>query len=574
MDQLNDSQIKELAKSLTSKEAAQEILHNFLPLLHTRLQSSNTGLRHRRIDLLSRALLPSDFKQWLPIETSGDGSCLYNAVSLSLVGDESLSALLRMLTVSELFANAEFYANHPQIKEFASASGYTNSAIISIFLSEQKSLATYNGDCSKVVQAIQVLAQETAEPSVYSRQFHILSLASVVGKPIFAAYPDIQSAWAIKLACHGYFYPRDVFASDVNPETLKNDAIFVMWTRTNRIPLLGWEPNHFVLLKEANSIPLTKSYAQVVASGKPNIAAYSTFPSKQTTGNTTYATPSKKQLHPTCLCGRIQPTPLLPHPPSRSQQTLHLPKSTLNLPRHLPGRIRQTLQLPKIKPHPPHPLPGESQQTPLLPKKGPTRPPPHLTGRNRQTPHLTKSTLRPPHLPGRSQQTSHLPKSTLNLPRHLPGRNRQTLQLPKIKPHPPHPLPGESQQTPLLPKKGPSCPPPHLTGRNRQTPHLTKSTLRPPHLPGRSQQTSHLPKSTLNLPRHLPGRIRHTLHLPKSKPHPPHLPRRPQQIPSLPRSALHPTHLPGRNRQAPLLQKRKQTVIVKNYTLEFTPPHE
>lgn len=321
---MNDSQIKELAKSLTSKEAAQEILHNFLPLLHTRLQSSNTGLRHRRIDLLSRALLPSDFKQWLPIETSGDGSCLYNAVSLSLVGDESLSALLRMLTVSELFANAEFYANHPQIKEFASASGYTNSAIISIFLSEQKSLATYNGDCSKVVQAIQVLAQETAEPSVYSRQFHIFSLASVVGKPIFAAYPDIQSAWAIKLACHGYFYPRDVFASDVNPETLKNDAIFVMWTRTNRIPLLGWEPNHFVLLKEANSIPLTKSYAQVVASGKPNIAAYSTFPSKQTTGNTTYATPSKKTATPDVPMWQNSTDPTSPTP-ARQKSTNFTP---------------------------------------------------------------------------------------------------------------------------------------------------------------------------------------------------------------------------------------------------------
>ena len=324
MDQLNDSQIKELAKSLTSKEAAQEILHNFLPLLHTRLQSSNTGLRHRRIDLLSRALLSSHFKQWLPIETSGDGSCLYNAVSLSLVGDESLSALLRMLTVSELFANAEFYANHPQIKEFASASGYTNSAIISIFLSEQKSLATYNGDCSKVVPAIQVLAQETAEPSVYSRQFHILSLASVVGKPIFAAYPDIQSAWAIKLACHGYFYPRDVFASDVNPETLKNDAIFVMWTRNNRIPLLGWEPNHFVLLKEANSIPLTKSYAQVVASGKPNIAAYSTFPSKQTTGNTTYATPSQKTATPDVPMWQNSTDPTSPTP-ARQKSTNFTP---------------------------------------------------------------------------------------------------------------------------------------------------------------------------------------------------------------------------------------------------------
>lgn len=40
MDPLNDSQIKEVAKSLTSKQAAQEILNNFPTLLQSRLQSS------------------------------------------------------------------------------------------------------------------------------------------------------------------------------------------------------------------------------------------------------------------------------------------------------------------------------------------------------------------------------------------------------------------------------------------------------------------------------------------------------------------------------------------------------
>ena len=404
MDQLNDSQIKELAKSLTSKEAAQEILHNFLPLLHTRLQSSNTGLRHRRIDLLSRALLSSDFKQWLPIETSGDGSCLYNAVSLSLVGDESLSALLRMLTVSELFANAEFYANHPQIKEFASASGYTNSAIISIFLSEQKSLATYNGDCSKVVQAIQVLAQETAEPSVYSRQFHILSLASVVGKPIFSAYPDIQSAWAIKLACHGYFYPRDVFASDVNPETLKNDAIFVMWTRNNRIPLLGWEPNHFVLLKEANSIPLTKSYAQVVASGKPNIAAYSTFPSKQTTGNTTYATPSKKTATPDVPMWQNSTDPTSPTPARQKSTNFTPPEKHAKFTTPPTWQNSSDSTTPENQASSTTPLAWRKSTDPTSPKKRSFTPP--------TTPNWQKSTNSTPHKKHATSTTPARQKST------------------------------------------------------------------------------------------------------------------------------------------------------------------
>lgn len=194
-----------------------------------------------------------------------------------------------MLTVSELFAHADFYAHHPQIKEFASTSGYSNAAIITIFLSEQKAINTFNGDFSKLVSAIQALAQQTAEPTVYSRQFHILALASVIERPIYAVYPDIPSAWAVKLACHGYFYPRKVFQSESNLETIKDDAIFVMWTRTDRMPLLGWVPNHFVLLQEASAIPSSTSYASVLAGNKPNqirTSADIRTPTKQATWGT------------------------------------------------------------------------------------------------------------------------------------------------------------------------------------------------------------------------------------------------------------------------------------------------
>lgn len=133
-----------------------------------------------------------------------------------------------MLTVAELFANAEFYANHPQIEEFAATSGYSKSAIITIFLSEQKAIDTFNGNFSKLIQSIEVLAQQTARPTVYSRQFHVLALASVIERPIFAVYPDIPSAWAIKLACHGYFYPRKLLQGGPSLESVKNDTIFVM----------------------------------------------------------------------------------------------------------------------------------------------------------------------------------------------------------------------------------------------------------------------------------------------------------------------------------------------------------
>ena len=271
MDTLSDAQIMDVAKTLTSKQAAKEIINNFLPLLQLKL-SSNADLKNRPIDLTSKALVPSDFKEWLPLDTIGDGNCLYNCVSVSLVGDESLSTLLRMLTVAELFANAEFYANHSQIEEFAATSGYSKSAIITIFLSEQKAIDTFNGNFSKLIKSIEVLAQQTARPTVYSRQFHVLALASVIERPIFAVYPDIPSAWAIKLACHGYFYPRTLLQGGPSLESIKNETIFVMWTRTDRAPLLGWVPNHIVLLQKASANPSGTSYASVVAGDKPTFS--------------------------------------------------------------------------------------------------------------------------------------------------------------------------------------------------------------------------------------------------------------------------------------------------------------
>ena len=73
MDPLNDSQLKEVAKSLTSKQAAQEILNNFLPLLQSRLQSTIDNLKHPCIDFLSKALLPEptlcDDKKELAVAT-------------------------------------------------------------------------------------------------------------------------------------------------------------------------------------------------------------------------------------------------------------------------------------------------------------------------------------------------------------------------------------------------------------------------------------------------------------------------------------------------------------------------
>ena len=51
------------------------------------------------------------------LRSTPDGNCLYNAVSIVLVENESLAYNLRVLTSIELFENNSFYANHSYFKD-------------------------------------------------------------------------------------------------------------------------------------------------------------------------------------------------------------------------------------------------------------------------------------------------------------------------------------------------------------------------------------------------------------------------------------------------------------------------
>jgi hypothetical protein len=68
-----------------------------------------------RTDKIAMALLPEDIPHsCVPKKVSGDGNCLYNSISVILIGNQRLSASLRLLTAIELFLNPMFYADHPK----------------------------------------------------------------------------------------------------------------------------------------------------------------------------------------------------------------------------------------------------------------------------------------------------------------------------------------------------------------------------------------------------------------------------------------------------------------------------
>ena len=107
------------------------------------------------------------------------------------------------------------------------------------------------GNTENASAAIQVLARVSAKPFVYSSQFHILALASVIRRPVFSVYPDIPNIAAIRNVMHGLCYPRRHFTDDESSCSMV--PIHLMWTRAARSPLNRWNPNHFTPLVNAQN---------------------------------------------------------------------------------------------------------------------------------------------------------------------------------------------------------------------------------------------------------------------------------------------------------------------------------
>lgn len=264
---ISNLQIYDLSKSLTSQNAALEILANFLPVVN-QVKFNENRMALRSEDRIAKPLILLELKDFAPITTTGDGNCLFNAVSI-LSGDENLAGILRLQTVAELFAHSDFYANHPHFPAASQTSGYAVSTLLSIFLSDDKAQAIFNGSKANAYLAIECLASVSAKPFIFESPYHILALASMIGKPIQSVYPNIPTSRRIRIAIQGIFFPIQIYGNDSAYDT--RALIRIMWSRTASSPIFNWQPNHFVPLINKSSTTLFSppiSYADAAKSMK------------------------------------------------------------------------------------------------------------------------------------------------------------------------------------------------------------------------------------------------------------------------------------------------------------------
>ena len=136
-----------------------------------------------------------------------------------------------------------------------------------MFLSDEEACDSYAGKQENCSHAIQILAKNTAKPFVYSSQFHLFALATVIGRPIFSVYPDVPQSSAIKNGMHGVCHPRQAFLED--DSLLTQQPLHIMWSRAAPTKLvLGWTPNHFCPIIPAHGV---SGFAEVVKRGKKKL---------------------------------------------------------------------------------------------------------------------------------------------------------------------------------------------------------------------------------------------------------------------------------------------------------------
>jgi len=202
--------------------------------------NSHVGLEE---DKLSNALIPEDLpssvdKIFKAVKTTGNGDCLYNAVSLALLGDESYAILLRLLVALELAINVSFYAQHPKFTYFPSGGCHPNT-VFSLCLTRRGN-DVFHDSAQKRELAVFSEARTASKPKEWSGYFQVSALSAVLARPVFSSYPNCPS-WTRDFV-HGIVYPQMAAFS--------SETVFLLWTRegSDNRPGAWFEPNHFVPL--------------------------------------------------------------------------------------------------------------------------------------------------------------------------------------------------------------------------------------------------------------------------------------------------------------------------------------
>ena len=157
-----------------------------------------------------------------------------------MLGDETLSNILRASTAVELFLNADSYAQHKQINIAACHpdASLTADSFRCLTLTD-KANKIYN-ECKDLKRAIEIEARETCKVGNWSSFVHLMAISGLLKRNIWSVYPESNKGI------------RPLFHSQITqPLADCTKDLYIMWSRDGNLDNrdgYAFEPNHFVPL--------------------------------------------------------------------------------------------------------------------------------------------------------------------------------------------------------------------------------------------------------------------------------------------------------------------------------------
>jgi len=185
-----------------------------LPPIHNRDTTLIPGTRDVTATIILNSLQPSLLLDHVPISVTGDGNCMFRALSKALYGTENLHTLLRLLTSLEI---ACFPATYD-----TSHSHYEN-----VVADSRVTVPSYN-DC----------LQTACKLGSATELIHMYAASAVIERPIQSVFPLRSS--------HYSAWDRLVTGRNVTHQTT---SIHLLWSSAS-VPqdMRNFSANHFVLL--------------------------------------------------------------------------------------------------------------------------------------------------------------------------------------------------------------------------------------------------------------------------------------------------------------------------------------
>ena len=189
-------------------------------------------------DKISRQLLPNDaHPQLIPMQSYGDGNCLFRSISLIVFGNQNYHTEFRVCTIIELTCNEELYLQEETFSEMAE---YSHDGILEYIIEVSVSDGSYVPNNRQESLCNEIM--HSAKRDIYASMLHIMALCNVIKKPINSIHPLVQNPGIDRDVHNQILFPiGEIYYSDSLSDTLS-----ILWTHTSDTSLVSWKPNHFV----------------------------------------------------------------------------------------------------------------------------------------------------------------------------------------------------------------------------------------------------------------------------------------------------------------------------------------